>query len=91
MTPQTSEQKTLKHSLKTSILLAFERLGTEPYNVDNMINDVITEFPRTKENDFVIAIRNGSLGKYGKTYKLCTQDICIWVREYLKSKLSTLL
>lgn len=91
MTQQTSEQKTLKHSLRTSILLAFERVGTEPYNIENMINDVLTEFPRVKEETFTPAIRNGSLGKYGKTYKLSTQDICIWVREYLKSKRPTML
>ncbi|MCV6900884.1 hypothetical protein OE165_28020, partial [Escherichia coli] len=71
--------------------IAFERVGTEPYNIENMINDVIAEFPRITEKTFTPAIRNGSLGKYGKTYKLSTKDLCIWIREYLKSKTSTML
>jgi len=37
------------------------------------------------------ALRNGSLAKYGITYKLNTQVICFWIREYLKSKKSKLL
>jgi hypothetical protein len=32
------------------------------------------------------AIRLGSLGKYGRTYKLNTQEVCMWIHEYLKSK-----
>lgn len=81
----------LEDSLRKSINIAFERVGTEPYNIDNMINDVLTEFPRVTEDTFTMAIRNGSLGKYGKTYKLSTQDICIWVREYRKSKIASML
>jgi hypothetical protein len=56
-----------------------------------MINDVLTEFPRVSEDTFIKAIRNGSLGKYGKTYKLSTQDVCVWVREYRKSKISMMI
>jgi len=49
-----------------------------------MINDVITEFKNLKDSDFRIALRNGGLGKYGKTYKLTTQEVCVWIREYLR-------
>lgn len=34
------------------------------------------------EDHILKAIRNGSLGRYGKTFKLSTQEICIWIREY---------
>jgi hypothetical protein len=85
------ETTELRDSLNKSILLAFERTSTEPNNIENMINDVITEFPRVSKETFTLAIRDGSLGKYGKTYKLSTQDICIWIREYLKSKRPTML
>lgn len=73
-------------NLQSSILIAFERTLTEPYNIENMIKDIISEFPRTKSDEIIKAIRNGSLGKYGKTYKLSTQEVCIWIREYLKEK-----
>ena len=63
--------------------LAFERTATEPYNIDNMIVDVTTEFPKLSDDEFTKAIRNGSLGKYGKVYKLSTTEVCFWIREYL--------
>jgi hypothetical protein len=49
-----------------------------------MINDISTEFPRLKDEDLKKAIRAGGLGKYGKTYRLSTQEVCIWIREYQK-------
>jgi hypothetical protein len=30
------------------------------------------------------ALRNGGLGKYGRTYKLSTQEVCYWIREHIK-------
>ena len=72
--------------LQSSILIAFERTLTEPYNIENMVTDIISEFPRVNPDEVVKAIRNGGLGKYGKTYKLSTQEVCIWIREYLKEK-----
>lgn len=72
--------------LQASILIAFERTLTEPYNIENMVKDIISEFPKVKPEDVLKAIRNGGLGKYGKTYKLSTQEVCIWIREYVKEK-----
>jgi hypothetical protein len=74
------------YNLQTSLLVAFERTATEPYDMQNMVKDVLTEFPNTKNDDITLAIRNGSLGKYGKTYKFSTQEVCIWIREFLKQK-----
>jgi hypothetical protein len=68
------------------LLVAFERTATEPYDMQNMVKDVLTEFSNIKNDDITLAIRNGSLGKYGKTYKFSTQEVCIWIREYLKQK-----
>ena len=77
-------------NLKAYIGLSFERLALEPFNIDKMVNDVLNEFPKLTDDDFKKAIRNGSLGKYGRTFKLSTQEVCIWVREYLKEKQSKL-
>ena len=81
---QSLEKTTLINSLKQSIALAFERTGTPPVNIDNMSKDIATEFEGIKDDVVSMAIRNGSLGHYGRTYRLSTQEICIWIREYKK-------
>lgn len=81
---QASEILIQQHKIANFLSLAFERTGTEPFNIESMVKDVQSEFPKLKEESFKQAIRNGGLGKYGKTYKLTTQEVCIWIREYLK-------
>ena len=66
------------------LAVAFDRTNTEPFNVEKMSFDIITEFPELSDEDLKKAIKNGGLGKYGKTYKLSTQEVCIWIREYIK-------
>lgn len=83
---QSQELQTRMYNLQTSLLVAFERTATEPYDMQNMVKDILTEFSNIKNDDITLAIRNGSLGKYGKTYKFSTQEVCIWIREYLKQK-----
>ena len=74
------------------INVAFERtnkIGTAlpPANiVKNICADLITEFPTATVDDFTKALRNGGLGRYGVTYTLSTQVMCVWMREYLKAK-----
>ena len=75
-----------KETIQLSIATAFERTGTEPYNIDTMISDIISEFPRENTETIVKAIRNGALGMYGKTYKLTTQEVCIWIREFISNR-----
>lgn len=75
-----------KQTLKQSIVVAFERTGTTPLNaeqIDSMAEDVLSEFPDITDSEIKKALRNGGLGKYGKTYKLTTQELCIWIRQYL--------
>lgn len=72
--------------LEKSLLFAFERTKTETFDVTGLIQDVLSEFPKLSGVDFILALRNGSLGMYGRTFKLSTQEICFWVREYIKSK-----
>jgi hypothetical protein len=76
----------LKDSIAKSIAIAMERTRTEPFNIEKMIEDIVSEFPRLNDEDFTLAIRSGSLGKYGATYKFSTQTVCVWIREYLKQK-----
>jgi hypothetical protein len=78
-------------NISNSIALAIERTNTEPFNIENMVKDIDSEFKRISDDDIKKAIRNGSLGMYGATYKLSTNIVCFWIREYLKSKNSKLL
>jgi hypothetical protein len=77
--------------LMLSVVVASERVGVliELKNIESIVNDITTEFPKLKIDDFKKAMRNGGLGHYGKTYKFCSQEICIWIREYLKQNTNT--
>lgn len=72
-------------TLKTSITLAFERTNQPISDVNNMVRDVYSEFSTKDINQITKAIKNGSLGLYGRTYRMSTQEVCIWIREYLKT------
>lgn len=80
----TSQQEEKINNLKLSIAFAFERTRSEVFKIDGMISDILTEFPRLSSEKITEAIRNGSLGKYGRTFRLSTQEVCYWIREYLK-------
>ena len=82
---QESNIQIYEKTLKISIALAFERTNTEPFNVDNMIKDVLSEFKDKDLNIITDAIKRGSLGYYGRTYRMSTQEVCLWIREYLKT------
>jgi len=77
--------------IKKSLAVSMDRLGMDFKNIDNTISDLIIEFKGVPLKDIREAIRNGSLGKYGKTYRLSTQEVCVWIREYLKTKKPSLL
>jgi hypothetical protein len=73
-------------SLKPSLAIAMQRTEMELKNIDETIEDIYTEFEFMSLGDIKKAIRNGSLAKYGRTYKLSTQEVCYWIREYVKEK-----
>jgi hypothetical protein len=54
------EKNTQISKIQSTIALAFERTGTIPYNIDNMVKDVMTEFQNMSVEDISLAIRNGS-------------------------------
>jgi hypothetical protein len=73
-------------NLKKSLVLAMERTGLEFLNIDSTINDIISEFEYTNLFEIIESLRLGSLGKYGRSFKLSTQEVCYWIREYKKAK-----
>jgi len=64
--------------------MAFSRVSTEPFDLTDMVTDIMEEYEDVEFDVIKKAIRNGSLGKYGRTYKLCTQEVCLWIDAHLK-------
>lgn len=85
-TQQTQELTIRESKIMESIAVAFERTGTEPFNINIMVCDIQTEFSFLSDKEIQQAIRNGGLGKYGKTFKLTTQEVCIWIRQFIKER-----
>jgi hypothetical protein len=71
-------------SLQTALGFAFERTRSEPFDLSGVIEDVLDEFPNVSDENLKRAIRNGGLGMYGRTFRMSTQEVCFWIRQYLK-------
>ena len=80
------DPQTPNSEIIASLVIAFDRTNTPLIDLSNMAIDVVNEFRRIEITEIQKAIRNGALGKYGRTYKMSTQEVCIWIREYLKEK-----
>ncbi len=80
------DPQTPNSEIIASLVIAFDRTNTPLIDLSNMANDVVNEFRRIEITEIQKAIRNGALGKYGRTYRMSTQEVCIWIREYLKEK-----
>lgn len=68
------------------IPLAVERTGSEisREKMINMSRDICNEFSKVNIDVIKSAMRKGALGNFGSTYKLTTQEVCIWIRKELK-------
>jgi hypothetical protein len=71
-----------KIDLRDALIVAFDRTRSEPL-MTLLIKDVLDEFNRLDTLTIRQALRNGGLGKYGRT-KLSTQEVCYWIREHIK-------
>lgn len=72
-------------NIKLSLVVIMDRLNMQFKDINETILDISTEFNFMTIKQIREALRNGSLGKYGRTYKLSTQEVCFWIREYLKA------
>lgn len=80
---QLGNQTQVSDKIKKSVALALERTGTPPFDIGGMCKDIETEFGDVSVDVITTAIKNGSLGRYGRTYRFCTQEVCIWIRQHL--------
>lgn len=61
--------------------MVMERVGMDFKDIDSTIQDLISEFGHIALKDIREALRSGSLGLYGQTFRLSTQEVCIWIRK----------
>lgn len=71
-------------AVKLSLILVMDRLNDTSLNALRCTTDIIDIFGRMPLENIKLAIKNGSTGKYGRTYKLTTQEVCYWIREFIK-------
>lgn len=81
-----SNQTVCVDEIKKSIILAIERTGFNISSIDSTALDIFNEFKSISLFKVREAIRKGSLGEYGISYRLSTQEICIWIKKYLEVK-----
>jgi hypothetical protein len=75
-------QKCKKLSL--SVSLAFERVGLEPKRVEEISKDIVYKFNNVEEKHIIQAIKNGALGDYGRTFRMSTQEVSIWIKKFIE-------
>ena len=78
-------QTECEDNIKLSLVVVMDRLNMQFKDMNETILDIRMEFNFMTIKQIREALRNGSLGKYGRTYKLSTQEVCFWIREYLKA------
>ena len=84
-------QRECVDEIKKSLVIVMERLNMDFKNIDTTALDIFTEFKYMKLPMIIEALRKGSLGAYGSTFRLNTQEVCIWIRKYNESKASYIL
>ena len=71
--------------IKIELIHAYRRTGFEfDADMDVFYEDLKTIFKGTSINSVIKAIENGSTGKYGRTYKMSFQEVCVWIRCYIE-------
>jgi len=78
--------QTYKTTISTAVVKAFARTGKEcnKESIELITNDVIDEYNNLPIEAIIEALKKGGRGKYGRTFLLSVQEICIWIDSYLK-------
>ena len=82
--------KQVKEGFKKTVLLsvtvAFARTGKEctDESIQLITNNIIDEYGHLPIETIIEALKKGGRGKYGRTYLLSVQEVCIWIDSYLK-------
>lgn len=60
------------------------------FECKNIINDIRACYPDLQTKYITEAIKQGSMGVYGRTYRFSFQEVSIWIREYKKNNRTNL-
>lgn len=72
--------------IKKSLALVMQRLDSQFLDINSTATDICNEFSFMSLKDIFESLRLGSLGKFGLSFKLNTQTVCFWIREFNKNK-----
>ena len=77
-------------TIEMAIVKAFSRTNKIPNEgqIEIIRNEIIDEYKDVDQKIIFEALKNGGRGKYGRTYSLCSQEICIWIDSYLKENIT---
>jgi len=80
----TTEKLDSKIEIQKSLAFAMQRCDSLDLNALLCANDIFNQFNGKLSLERIkIAIRNGSMGKYGINYKLTTQVISNWIYKFI--------
>ena len=77
-------------TIEMAIVKAFSRTNKIPSEsqVEIIKNEIFDEYKNVDQQMIFKALKNGGRGKYGRTYNLSSQEICIWIDSYLKENIT---
>lgn len=81
-----STNDNMEFHFEAAIHKASLRVGMEATDIKLIVADVLQTFQNVDKKVILEAIKKGSLGCFGRTYRLSSQEVCLWVREYLSVK-----
>lgn len=77
-------QEQTESLFKVYLAYSMARLGQDFQNINETCKDILQEHNSVSIETLREAIKKGSSGDYGRTFKLCTQEVLIWIRKYLE-------
>lgn len=70
--------------VKKSLAKVMQRVDMDFNDISKTTTDICLEFNFLSLDTIREALRKGSLGNFGITFKLSTQTVCFWIREHHK-------
>ena len=79
------EEKIIKMAVTTSIARVVGVANVDKNESKLIYSSLLEKFPNTPLIHIENALKKGSTGDYGKSYRINAQEMCMWVNEYLKT------
>jgi len=69
--------------IKKSLIISMQRVQMELPELDLTCLDIFNTFKNVSVREIREALKKGSTGAYGSTYRMSTQEVCIWIRKLI--------